>query len=112
MAKFDYKKWIIENKYGIAQNPVKKKIIRKKPQRLSENILDLRTQLTEDPSMWSAIGGIMGLLGSASIVASLQMMAEDPAMQEKYPKATDALKKIFGFLRNTGIGSSVGGYKR
>ena len=117
MAKFDYKKWIIENKYGIAQNPVKKKIIRKKPQRLSENILDLRTQLTEDPSMWSAIGGIMGLLGSASIVASLQMMAEDPAMQEKYPKATEALNKIFGFLGKvggdmaSGMGKGVGKFR-
>ena len=109
MAKFDYKKWVTENKHGISQPP---KNLQQEP--LEENLFDLRTQLTEDPSMWSAIGGIMGLLGSASIVASLEMMSEDPAMQEKYPKATDALRKIFGFLGKvggdmaSGMGKGVG----
>ena len=134
MAKFDYKKWIIENKYGKQPNyegkkkdhdgdgdidsddylAAKDKAIKSN---LDENILDLRTQLNEDPSMWSAIGGIMGLLGSASIVASLQMMSEDPAMKEKYPKATDALNKIFGFLgkvggdMSSGMGKGVGKFR-
>ena len=108
MSKFNYKKWVVENKYN-TNVPSPKKNKTKKPTKLVES--NLRQRLNEDPSMWSAIGGIMGLLGTASIVASLEMMSEDPAMQEKYPKATDALKKIFGFLRNTGIGSSVGGWK-
>ena len=79
-----------------------------------EKQLYKRQRLNEDPSMWSAIGGIMGLLGTASIVASLEMMSEDPAMQEKYPKATDALRKIFGFLGKvggdmaSGMGKGVG----
>jgi len=134
MVEFNYKKWIIENKYGKLPNNEGKKrdvdgdgdidsddylaakdqAIKKATGKDNKDNIDetLQTRLNEDPSMWSAIGGIMGLLGTASIVASLEMMSEDPAMQEKYPKATDALKKIFGFLRNTGIGSSVGGYKR
>ena len=136
MAKFNYKKWVTENKYGKLPTDegqkkdhdgdgdidsddylqAKDKAIKKAmgKDNLDENVFDLRNQLTEDPSMWSAIGGIMGLLGSASIVASLEMMSEDPAIQEKYPKATDALRKIFGFLGKvggdmaSGMGKGVG----
>jgi len=58
--------------------------------------------LNEGPELWTALGGLVGLIGAAGITAQLQMMAEDPIMAEKYPK----LEKVFSFLAK--VGGAVG----
>ena len=56
--------------------------------------------------LFAAIGGIVALLGTAGITASIEMALEDPAIAEKYPK----LKKVFEFLQD--IGGAAGQAKR
>jgi len=61
--------------------------------------------LNEGPELWTALGGLVGLIGAAGITTQLQMMAEDPAIAEKYPK----LEKVFTFLAKVGgaVGSGI-----
>jgi len=61
--------------------------------------------LNEGPELWTVLGGLMGVLGAAGITTQLQMMAEDPAIAEKYPK----LEKVFTFLAKVGgaLGSGI-----
>ena len=61
--------------------------------------------MNEGPELWTALGGLVGLIGAAGITTQLQMMAEDPAIAEKYPK----LEKIFTFLAKVGgaVGSGI-----
>ena len=61
--------------------------------------------MSEGPELWTALGGLVGLIGAAGITTQLQMMAEDPAIAEKYPK----LEKIFTFLAKVGgaVGSGI-----
>tara|TARA_R110002012_G_scaffold207123_2_gene377219 strand:- start:1468 stop:2373 length:906 start_codon:yes stop_codon:yes gene_type:complete len=66
------------------------------------NIATKEELLNEGPELWTALGGLMGVIGAAGITTQLQMMAEDPAMAEKYPK----LAKVFEMLSK--IGGAVG----
>ena len=63
-----------------------------------------------DPIMkeevFTALAGLAGVLGMAGITTALEIAMDDPAFQEKHPKAADALQKIIGFMRN--IGGAVG----
>ena len=61
---------------------------------------------TMNESIFGAVAGIMGLFGTAGIMVALEQAAEDPAFQEKHPKAAETLNKIFGFLRE--MGSAAG----
>ena len=54
------------------------------------------------PELWTALGGLVGLLGAAGITAQIEMMLQDPAIAEKYPK----LEKLFSFLSK--MGNAVG----
>ena len=38
--------------------------------------------MNEGPELWTALGGLVGLIGAAGITTQLQMMAEDPAISE------------------------------
>ena len=62
--------------------------------------------LNEGPELWTALGGLVSIIGAAGITTQLQMMAEDPAIAEKYPK----LEKVFSFLSKVG-GSLAKGIK-
>jgi len=62
--------------------------------------------LNEGPELWTALGGLVSVIGAAGITTQLQMMAEDPAMAEKYPK----LAKVFEMLAKIG-GSLAKGIK-
>ena len=52
--------------------------------------------------LFTAIGGIVALIGTAGVVSAIEMALEDPVIAEKYPK----LKKVFEFLQD--IGKSAG----
>ena len=49
-------------------------------------------------SLFAAIGGLVGVLGAAGVISSIEMALEDPAISEKYPK----LAKVFEFLAKVG----------
>tara|TARA_A100001201_G_scaffold44857_2_gene45867 strand:- start:67 stop:801 length:735 start_codon:yes stop_codon:yes gene_type:complete len=53
-------------------------------------------------SLFAAIGGLVGVLGAAGVISSIEMALEDPAIAEKYPK----LAKVFEFLAK--VGGAVG----
>ena len=53
-------------------------------------------------SLFAAIGGLVGVLGAAGVISSIEMALEDPAISEKYPK----LAKVFEFLAK--VGGAVG----
>jgi hypothetical protein len=61
--------------------------------------------MNEGPELWTVLGGLMGVIGAAGITTQLQMMAEDPAIAEKYPK----LEKVFSMLAKIGgaLGSGI-----
>ena len=66
--------------------------------------------MEEDPIMkeevFTALAGLAGVLGMAGITTALEVAMDDPAFQEKHPKAADALQKIIGFMRK--VGGAVG----
>ena len=66
--------------------------------------------MDNDPIMkeqvFTALAGLAGVLGMAGITTALEIAMDDPAFQEKHPKAADALQKIIGFMRK--IGGAVG----
>jgi len=72
------------------------KIDNSNPEKIKEELMN------EGPELWTALGGLVGLIGAAGITTQLQMMAEDPVIAEKYPK----LEKIFTFLAK--VGGAVG----
>ena len=71
---------------------------------------NIKEQMMNDPIMkeevFTALAGLAGVLGMAGITTALEIAMDDPAFQEKHPKAADALQKIIGFMRN--IGGAVG----
>jgi len=64
--------------------------------------------MNEGPEIFTAMAGLAGLIGSAGILSAIQIAMEEPAFQEKHPKAYDALTKILGFFgkiaKDTGAG--------
>ena len=61
--------------------------------------------MNEGPELWTILGSLMGIIGTAGITGQLQAMAEDPAIAEKYPK----LEKVFSMLAKVGgaVGSGI-----
>jgi len=57
-------------------------------------------ELTE--GIFTAIGGLVGLLGAAGVTTAIEMALEDPAVAEKYPKVV----AVFEFLQK--LGGAVG----
>jgi len=74
------------------------KIDNSDPEKIKEELMN------EGPELWTVLGGIMGVIGAAGITTQLQMMAEDPAIAEKYPK----LEKVFSMLAKLGGALSKG----
>lgn len=72
------------------------KIDNSDPEKIKEELMN------EGPELWTVLGGLMGVIGAAGITTQLQMMAEDPAIAEKYPK----LEKVFSMLAK--IGGALG----
>jgi hypothetical protein len=58
---------------------------------------------------FAALAGLVGLLSSAGVLTALEMATEDPEFKAKHPKATNALQKVFGFMRKVGkdVGSGI-----
>ena len=54
--------------------------------------------------IFTAIGGLIGLLGAAGVTTAIEMALEDPAVAEKYPK----MVKVFELLRKVGGAASKG----
>ena len=71
---------------------------------------NIKEQMMNDPIMkeevFTALAGLAGVLGMAGITTALEIAMDDPAFQEKHPKAAETLNKIFGFLRE--MGSAAG----
>ena len=54
--------------------------------------------------IFTAIGGLIGLLGAAGVTTAIEMALEDPAVAEKYPK----MVKVFELLRKVGGAAAKG----
>ena len=54
--------------------------------------------------IFTAIGGLIGLLGAAGVTTAIEKALEDPAVAEKYPK----MVKVFELLRKVGGAASKG----
>ncbi len=106
------------NENKINKNKMEKKVINERFQQLAgikplyeneemESTKEMTKEdlLNEGPELWTVLGGLMGVIGAAGITSQLQMMAEDPAIAEKYPK----LEKVFSMLAKIGgaLGSGI-----
>ena len=64
--------------------------------------------MSEGPEIFTAMAGLAGIIGSAGILSAIELAMEEPAFQEKHPKAYAALTKILGFFgkiaKDTGAG--------
>jgi len=79
MSNFDYKKWIIENKYG------------KQPSHSNY------TEKQINESVLAATAGFIGMISAAGGMAALQIKMENPEERKKNPKLA-ALLDILGEL--------------
>ena len=109
--------YLEENKNNLTNNKMAKENLTERFQQLAgmkplyeneDNVKEMDKEevyemlMKEGPELWTALGGLMGVLGAAGIVTSLEMLVQDEAMQEKYPK----LAKMFEILAK--IGGAVG----
>ena len=73
---------------------------------------NIKEQMMNDPvlneQVFTALAGLAGVLGMAGITTALELAMDDPAFQEKHPKAAEALQKIIGFMSKIGGDVSKG----
>jgi len=88
MAKFDLKKWIVENRYG------------KQPSHSNYSKKPIKEELA------TAAAGFVALVSAAGGLAALQMKMEEPGAREKNPKLATFLDIL------DSIGSAASSAKR
>ena len=109
--------YLEENKNNLTNNKMAKENLNERFQELAgikplyegeDNVKEMDKEevyemlMNEGPELWTALGGLMSVLGAAGIVTSLEMLVQDEAMKEKYPK----LAKMFDILAK--VGGAVG----